>query len=433
MLIKIFLGLLVRDSWQSVKKSDVLFLSYYTSRSYSYQGKSYGPLLDSIALTIKDEGITSSFMSFPYVEIEKNTKSFNSYGTMNRKFFPILLYSAIKALFFKTKLREVLHTSEYKNWIDVISNISPSIIIAIQPPPGLCRACHELSIPVYDFQHGVVSRTMLKYSNMYTKFIDIKSLPSGYLCWDHESLKVIEEWSIRRGIEAYVTGNPWLSRFSNIVASDHLVQLDLDNSVISKRSRTTILLTLQWGLDYYYPDHFSKNEFVHKKLIEAIKKNVGVDWIIRIHPLKMKSKPHLNAIKSIFKNISNVSISSTNNISLFSLLSSIDGHITWDSSCVIEASSMSVKSFILNPGGFSEIQVTDGGYKTGNEFEEIPYEYHEKMGFVTRSQLNVSVDKILHWVSSLKSSEIKVEPVKQRFDNSVIVDLVTKAKLKNER
>jgi hypothetical protein len=91
---------------------------------------------------------------------------------------------------------------------------------------------------------------------------------------------------------------------------------------------------------------------------------------------------------------------------------------------------MSVKSFILNPGGFSKIQVTDGGHKAGNEFEEIPYEYHQKMGFVTRSQLNVSVDQISHWVSSLKSPEMKIESVKEYFDKSIIVDLVAKAKFK---
>lgn len=416
-------GLKIKDTWSDTKKSDVLLVSYYSSRSYCYKGKSYGPLLDSIANTFHDKGVSCSYLSLPYLEIENCSETYNDYKTLNRKFFPVLIASFFSCVLRRKNFTKTRIEKEIPVWLNVLSSISPRIVIGIQPPKSLCAACHKLSIKVYDFQHGVISETMPAYSQYFIKSIATDFLPSGYLCWDNKSADVIRTWASDKMLEVYTIGHPWINRFIFSKSSDELVNLERQSISIKSQTKK-ILVTLQWGLGYYYPKYFKEGEVIHSVLIEAMGKIKGIDWLLRLHPIQAKDATILAEVEKIAQAFDNVFVRMPTVKPLPILMSMVEGHITWDSSSVIEAAKMGVGSFVINPSGYSPIQVHEKGFSVGIESNEIPFLLEEKLGMVTRSSVEPLAEEILHWVNTLSMNESKVKNNVQHFDEYKLLNLV---------
>lgn len=391
-----------------MKECDVLLVNHENDRSYKYKGKSYSPFLDSLRVLLEREHRKVECASLFFNE-EPSSQSYFEYKTLNRL--------AIKNQLAGTFKREMPVISDTKTWETVLKRCRPKLVIGIQPSKALNRACHALGIRVYDYQHGVITSSMSYYGAEHNLKRNLAEVPDGFFCWDESSVTVISEWAKAKGLGTIELGNPWLKRFSSISEDDTLVRDELAKLPVSRKKR--ILVTLQWGLSHFYPSAFNSEDPIHPSLETAIKNSTNVDWLIRLHPNMQRQKSLVDLMKNKFEGIDNVIMEEATNMALPALLSSASGHLTWDSSCVIEASVVKVPSFVLNPAYFVTI-LPDG--KLTTQKDHLPFEREAKLGMVTRSSGNNMTEEILSWVHSLS---IKPERnLESLFRENEFLDLV---------
>lgn len=419
--------LLIKDNWQNIKQCDVLLIGHDNDRGFRYNDKSYSQILDSISWHFGESAtfsnITTSLSKY---------KSFETYGevkTFNRTLLLIKLSVLIRNLFGK---KGNYLSKKAVFWKKVVLRSNAKMLIVIQPEKALCIAAHELGVPVYDIQHGVISESMPYYGEQFTQGCDTKALPTGYLCWDSVSCNVLKKWTVDRGIQVYNVGNPWLGRFATPSKNDDLVNSELQKiySIQNIGSEMPhILVTLQWGLADYYPEFFKESEEIHKELITVISETCkSVRWFVRLHPVQLTTDAY-KRISLVLSQYDGVDIDLASSAPLPALLTEMDGHVTWDSSSVIEATQLRVPSFVLNPNNFSSLQTPKNLRDKVRIEEPLPYLEQEKKGFVVRSKKQVDAHFLKDWVMTVreKSRDVVRVPDHDEFNKSLILSIMNEA------
>ena len=414
----------VRDTWRNLKSCDVLLVSHENNRSYDFQGKRVSHLLDSVRYYLEKESINCDAVSLPF---DSQGESTNHYGdkTVNYLFLNQIISCGLRSLFtLKHSFTQIRHHGYVKAWMKILEKCQPKIVIAIQPRSYLCEACHKKGIKIYDFQHGVIDETIPGYSSIVTEKIKKEYLPTGYFCWNEDSANTLQKWCTRKGLDVLVLGNPWLSRFQLKEDQDDIVQYALKNEPPFDINKKTILISLQWRLDYWYPQFFTASEFISPELLNVIR-NSGdeINWLLRLHPIQMKQKKIIEIIKNEFNGLDNVKIEWPSRVPLPVVLTYVHGHITWDSSTVIEAALFNVKNFVLNPKGFSPFQASDEKKVTRSPIQQLPYTFEENQGLVERSKEQPDKDQINKWVNALTDDFTKLEH-ESFFDTASLVKIV---------
>ena len=347
------------DSYNSLNNRDILFYDHDGHRNFYYKKKYYAPLIDSVRDSFEKINKSSVTIAEPYSQIV-GKKAFGDVidfnGSFARASFKRKLF-----LFFKKEI--YIGQFGYESlWLKILKLVKPQILIGIQPSASLCFACHKLDIIVYDLQHGVISETHPWYGAKFKQSLPSNILPSGFLCWNEVSKKILEKWTVKKNIHVLNIGHPWLNRFLNSKKDDVLVENSNKEYLKKNKSKLkTILISLTWGWvnrdDKFHYENF-ETKFDHyfgfpKGLLQCIIKNRNnYNWKIRLHPVQLEGK-ELNGIFSLlndkFKNFKNVEWNNSSLEPLPLILKNADLHITVDSSVVIEACVFKLKSALIAP------------------------------------------------------------------------------------
>jgi len=369
-------------------KVDVLLVRHDLDCGYSYNGLAYSHILDSVSDVLKDLGKTCCTVASPYSFLV-GEKAYGSPFCINRAYAFATIFSKLK--FGGDRVRSNIYAK--KNvWRTVIEAVSPRAIIGIAPGPELCWAANEMSVPVYDVQHGVINEGHVVYKEILRDGPD-EYVPSGFLCWDRTAADTLE-WARKRGREVHVIGNPWFQRFIHRRESDSLVEEVLSDCMPSLVGKKTILVTMQWGLRAFFkdPDYY---EFLPEALIQAINASKNeYNWWLRLHPVQVRSGIKGKVVSFLERSFGKegaVCWELPTSLPLPLILAKCDLHITDCGSTTVEAGWYGIPTALLNDR-----------YENGGILKKY-FLPERSCGLAVCVSQDVS--HILEWVSSYKRSK----------------------------
>lgn len=422
----VFKGLRIPDSWHLMKSSDLLFLTYDSKSSYNYYGKPYSFLSESLGERFRKEGLVINTIAKPYSVIT-GSKAYSYTYSYNRANFVgqfFSLHTVKVALFFliEPTIFNIKWKSQYlvRLWISILKRSKPKYIIGIQPDANICIAAKRLGIYVYDLQHGVISDSHPGYGEKYLADAPVENLPTGYLCWDDQSVETISKWAESKEIRSIKIGNPWFMRFIYPEEDDLLVQEALEKSKkLMDNDRPSILVSLQWGMSHFYPDKEFNGVMIRPLETTILETMEDYNWIIRLHPVQLmgeeKERVSLYLSETFGNEKADVWLNNSS-LPLPLILNSVDLHITDFSSIVIEASWMGVRSGILN----SEV-------KSGGRFEDY---YTSERNAGMAEIIEQDAEKIKSWISKTleKGKGTRYLPDTREMRDAFIEEVVEKCR-----
>ena len=345
------------DRWQKIRPCDVILQVGDGGRNYTYQGRAYQSLFDSMGDFLTDRGLTVLTVSdFPGTRLT-GINAHNDPISCNRELlFMMLKRKVIQLMAGKAKADDWFNRrGPIYLWCRIMEAAAPRCVIGNMPSPYLCRAGKMKGVPVYDLQHGVISDQHPWYGVKY-RLEPAEDLVDGFLCWDETSAKTLRKWAPQKGIDVRVIGNPWFLRFMFQKPSDQLVNDALNRDRIAN-NKPTILISLQWGMDEF-PD-----QVPNRVMVDALEKTIletadSYNWFIRLHQIQSTGKEKKMVHKYLertFGHLDSVEWSKCSELPLPVLLKQVSLHITFYSSVVIEAGWMGVRTALLArellPGG----------------------------------------------------------------------------------
>lgn len=344
-------GTLIRDTWQTLPPCDILLIRHDNDCGYTFKGKAYAHLIDSLSELFTKKGLTVVAIATPF-SVLSGDLAYHSPVTYNQKKIEIECIKLAKKIFVgKEKAFSWAKTSEIQFWCNIFRKTMPRIIIGIQPDQYICQAGKRMKIPVYDLQHGTISENHYWYGAQYRIATPSDELPDGFLCWDEPSAATISKWATDKKIHILIIGNPWFERFCQKKTDDILVCDALAKGNIVNDTRPALLVSLQWGMKYYYPDE-GFNGFLSHALEEVILDTKDIyNWILRLHPVQIRGEERESCWEYLARTYGESEAQRwliLSEIPLPVILRQTDLHITDMSTVVTEAAWMGVKSAILN-------------------------------------------------------------------------------------
>lgn len=231
-------------------------------------------------------------------------------------------------------------------------------------------AAHKVGAISVDIQHGVTGPLHLGYADWGVSLSDgMALLPRAYLTWTESDASLLEKWFDKHlpSRKAFVSGHPLMEawRAGNFTLPVAM-QLILKRMVDNLEGKSAVLVTLQPSLstaDALLP------------LLDVWRLQANVVWWIRLHPLAMADKPHIEALLRDH-GVAQWNIDDASALPLPSLLEHADFHATHSSSTVIEAELMGVSSIVWSDYGsqlFTDHIARGAAYKVsdGAEFLRI--------------------------------------------------------------
>jgi len=354
----ILVGLLQPDTWQQLEPCDVLLVRHDNNCGYTYQGKAYAQLIDSIGDLFTEKGLKVRTVATSNSRL-LSKKAFFSPVSLSRSSSISSIVGKLLKLIGGEQVGTAWITSRHVEiWSNIIEKARPKCIIGIQPDEYLCHAGRFLNIPVYDLQHGIIADEHLWYGWKYRCNTSIEKLPTGFLCWNEQSVATIKKWSDNTDILVKNTGNPWFIRFIRAEPNDVLVNDAIKVTEYLDDQRPLILVSLQWGLKSLYPEP-DFNGFMIKTLENIIMDTMHVyNWMLRLHPVQLRTGERekvFNYLSTTFGDEKAIESLKISEIPLPVILHRTSLHLTYSSSIVIEAAWAGVRSGILNQ------QIKDGG------------------------------------------------------------------------
>lgn len=363
---------------------DVVFFRADASCSYSFEGKLYAPLIDSVVDIIEAKCSVVTFQ-LPYTT--KNGGDFyNKTYIFNFYFFVVLTFHKLLKIF----PFEIFSHYESRKclWKLILKRVKPQILVGVMPDSDLCQACNELGIKIYDIQHGVVNSGHRWYAEKKC----LLQTPSGFLCWDYEAVRFLENLYRGTEVEVIYIIHPWLEKFSRMRRNDLIVSNAHSKFCDqTKSNQKKILITLQWGLvSEVYPHRQNVHPVMCESLTTAILDSPSdLEWLIRIHPVQLQGEERdvvISFLENTFLKKTNVSWDWPTEAPLPLLLDYVDLHITDSSSTTIEASLMGVPTGLLNN------EITETGI-----YQDY---YLQQREAKTAELINNSASEILLWINN---------------------------------
>ncbi|ANV86369.1 hypothetical protein [Picosynechococcus sp. PCC 7117] len=349
---QIFYSSIKSDDWNSINSCDVLLICHDNNRGHNYQNQAYAHLLDSMGDLLRQKNLRIITVAKPFSQLTGQL----GYGnplSFNQSFLWIALQSRLINIFQGQKKRlSWVKEKRKKLWLKILSIACPKVIIVIQPSSSLCQACHSLSIPVYDLQHGIITDQHSWYGQKYRKNTSPIDLPSGFLCWDGSSAKALKKWTTSKRISVDIIGNPWFQRFLVNDYQDFLVKETINKNLFLQNKKPTIIITLQWGMKKHFGQYVPNGVMPYALERTILKLGENYNWLIRLHPVQIRGSEFSTIEKYLaktFGHIKTVEWEKSSEFPLPIILNLSDLHITYNSSTTIEAAWMNVSTGLLDP------------------------------------------------------------------------------------
>jgi hypothetical protein len=376
-------ALSVPDHWISPPPSPyVLFSCHDADRSMVENGKRYSPLLESIRQIYAELGYGALNLSHPLAvssgrSVKDGSITLNYRSLQNR--LRLMAGRAKRATNTWTDLEEAL-------FADVLNRLRPELIVAIQPPLGMCRAARRLGIGVVEPMHATQLSLTDKIFVKHMRNADTV-LPNVILAFDDVTQATLESLCAGRSITPMRANDPW--RHSLALARARAAHAP--QSAQAARPKQ-VLVTLQWGYDGDRDSlsNIIPNGILHPALEAAFAapESKDIRFLVRMHPIQM-TKPgyrhHLRYIQKLAERLPNVEYAEASARPMPLLLDEVDAHITMSSASVGNAAAVGVQSLALCP------TLHEGGAHFGF-FREL-----EASGMVTFGSLDTAA--ILSWIA----------------------------------
>jgi hypothetical protein len=370
----------------------VLYSCHDVDRSMVENGKRFSPLLDGIRRTISELGFQAVNLSHPFALFPGSTIRGGSM-TMNYRALAMRARAFVARLVSRgggPTARLDLETAFYGR---LLGKINPAMVMAIQPPAGLCRAARQRGVLVAEAMHGSNYSLNNKLFAAHMAVPD-DHLPNVLISFDDVSHATMTTICAGRDITALRANDPWLH------------SLRMARGTHSNRSpahggehggRKTVLITLQWGYDGErdFLSNIIPNGILHPVLEDVFAQGRDAyQFLVRMHPIQMNQngyRHHRHYIEALPARFPNVSWLEASTRPLPLLLDEAIGHITMSSSSVGEAAATRVPSLMRCPTRHK------GGAQYGY-FREL-----EAEGMVTFGTLEA--EPILAWIARCGSSD----------------------------
>lgn len=229
-------------------------------------------------------------------------------------------------------------------WRKLLLLSTPHLILGVQPSQMLCKAAHDLKIPIYDIQHGHFSVSSKYYSSLETRTSDSK--PDGILCWDPRSARAFMTYFGFSGLKTFVVGNPNLLPLPNNLPS-RTSQRHNDSS------KKCILLSLGYGMTKKWDK--KTIGLPPQLLIRCIKfcELNDLNLVIRPHPTSISKYSYKNVRKALIHTIGphytdRIQIENTHCVHILDYKSNVIAHIGNISSVSIELALLGIPSLMYS-------------------------------------------------------------------------------------
>jgi len=347
-------SLLIKDSFDLIKKSDVVLFCSDNDRADKLNNKNYSRVLDTIYDDLISRGYDCINISLP-LNIEVKNKSWGYVLSFNRSYFIAKINEKLSILINKLLFRKTNDSRKHiVQYYDNILKLSkPNLIFVIGCVPELAIAARNNNILIIEPLHGFgYTKVPWRWSEF-----NKEHLPNIIICFDAISANSFVELE-KKDVKIYEINSMWLNRFKkenwNKLPDEWL-------SIINKlnNNKKNILVSLTWG---YAGDHGDKNEFrgilsnglIPESIIEIIKYTQdSINWYFRLHPKHLRNKNKyskhfrlLNKLKSEYKNVE-WEISTISPLPL--VLETVSGVISMSSMVPYDAAYFGIKSLILCP------------------------------------------------------------------------------------
>ena len=202
-------------------------------------------------------------------------------------------------------------------------------------------AASRLKIPVVEFQHGLQGAASLAYSHWEKAPADgWETMPGYFWVWGQEDAERIVRTNraLASPDRAIVGGNLWINKWRGKVDLGVEEEARACREMAKGRGKS-VLVTLQKGVEF------------RTQLFRAISESPR-DWLwmVRLHPRMLRE---LNAIEGELRSLGHpgVNVRGTSALPLYPLLQTADVHVTWFSTCSIEALVFGVPTVLLHSFG----------------------------------------------------------------------------------
>lgn len=245
-------------------------------------GKAYSQLLDPIGDALIERGVGVTSIARSWRSHLVNDKAHNFPRKLSRFHTIVLVLAAVLR---RLGLRYAGISIGAWVWRRTFRLISAASVVCIQPPQEMCRAAHQLEIPIFDFQHGTISVTGSYYErakqNVAAGHDELN--PSAILCWDSVTA---ERVSAHLALKARVVGHPGLVfglPSSNRVSSEATVCLTISSATTASR---VVLVADQWT---QCDEDARERMYFMKLLAECALLEPKILWVVRPHPVQYRT------------------------------------------------------------------------------------------------------------------------------------------------
>ncbi len=200
-------------------------------------------------------------------------------------------------------------------------------------------AANELGIKTIEVQHGAYSHPVYEFNCEIPKK-GFELVPNYFLSWDEEQNEVINNWAKNTSKHhALVFGiNPikFWKKNTDLFENEAILNL---KSYLSNTHKIHILFTI--------------SDFIDEKLVQLIQQTKETTfWYVRNHPRALNTGMVNDFIKKMNElNCDNYDTINSTNAPLYTLLKSVDYHLSSISSIVTEAAQLNVPSIVISESG----------------------------------------------------------------------------------
>ena len=350
---KKLVSLFIKDSYDSISKTDVILFCSDNDRSDKLNNKNYSRVLDTIYDDLIIRGFRCTNISLPF-NIEVNEKSWGNVLSFNRSYFIAKINE--KFLLILNKLRKIKVDSKkytilfYENILE-LSN--PKLIFVIGCVPELAIAARKKNILIIEPLHGFGYTKIPWNWSEFTK----EYLPDIIISFDKISTKTFKALE-KKDVKIFEINSMWLNRFKK-ENWEYLPSEWKKNLFKLNSKKKSILVSLTWG---YAGDHGEKTEFkgiltngiMPESIINIISyTQESINWYFRLHPKHLRNQAkyskHFNLLNNLKKSFKNVEWEISSLIPLPLMIESVSGVISMSSMVPYDAAKCGVKSLILCP------------------------------------------------------------------------------------
>jgi hypothetical protein len=389
----IYPALKMNDTLNKLTSCDVLLVCHDVNRGDLKSNLPYSKFIDSIYEDLVNRGYICKQFALPF-SLLVGEKAWAKPYSGNRIYFFACAFNAILRRIKKiTRIGSSTDRPEDRYVYGlVLKKARPKFIIAIGSPRALCRRASEINIPVLELLHSI------GYDRVRWGWDQEKpeNIPSHILSVDRISTRAFSPL-IEKGVQVIEIPHPWYNRFISWKDMANIDSEWIKMPFFIPKNKKVILVSLTTCYDgdhgnYPYYANILENGLIPKELVAAIEKtHESIIWCLRRHPVQLRNAMYNNQLIFLDELVNrnpNCEWQKTSIVTLNSLLSIVDGHMSMSSGTSYDAAMMGVKSLLFCP-------TLEAGMVNANWFSDLIDE-----GYAIKITPDVSF--IIDWAKNIQ-------------------------------